>query len=63
MVKLITLTVFIGIILLGYFTYVDSQQRKQQEMLNIIKEANLTIKNVEANPNNQSVFKGNHSSI
>ncbi|MBJ9954653.1 MULTISPECIES: hypothetical protein [unclassified Acinetobacter] len=63
MVKLITLTVFVGIIFLGYFTYVDTQQKKQQEMLNIIKEANLTIKNVEANPNNQSVLKGNHSPI
>ncbi|MCU4418181.1 hypothetical protein [Acinetobacter bereziniae] len=63
MVKLITLTVFVGILFLGYFTYVDTQQKKQQEMLNIIKEANLTIKNVEANPNNQSILKGNHSSI
>ncbi|WP_287912116.1 hypothetical protein [Acinetobacter sp.] len=63
MVKLITLTVFVGIIFLGYFTYVDTQQKKQQEMLNIIKEANLTIKNVEANPNNPSVLKGNHSPI
>jgi preprotein translocase subunit YajC len=63
MVKLITLTVFVGIILLGYFTYVDSQQRKQQEMLNIIKEANLTIKNVEANPNNHSILEADHSTI
>ncbi|NUG09363.1 hypothetical protein HUN34_19280 [Acinetobacter bereziniae] len=63
MVKLITLTVFAGILFLGYFTYVDTQQKKQQEMLNIIKEANLTIKNDEANPNNQRILKGNHSSI
>lgn len=57
------MTVFVGILFLGYFTYVDTQQKKQQEMLNIIKEANLTIKNVEANPNNQRILKGNHSSI
>ncbi|WP_151797247.1 hypothetical protein [Acinetobacter bereziniae] len=63
MVKLITLTAFAGILFLGYFTYVDTQQKKQQEMLNIIKEENLTIKNVEANPNNQRILKGNHSSI
>jgi hypothetical protein len=42
---------------------VDTQQKKQQEMLNIIKEANLTIKNVDANPNNQRLLKGTHSSI
>ena len=44
MVKLVTFFVLSSVIFLGYFSYVDSQQKKQQEMQDIIKDANLTIR-------------------
>lgn len=63
MVKLVTFFVFSSVIFLGYFSYVDSQQKKQQEMQNIIKDANLTIRKIESNPNNHNHLKVSYTVI
>ena len=57
MVKHETFFELSSVIFLGYFSYVDSQQKKQQEMQDIIKDANLTIRKIESNPNNHNHLK------
>ena len=52
-----------SVIFLGYFSYVDSQQKKQQEMQDIIKDANLTIRKIESNPNNHNHLKVSNTVI
>lgn len=52
MVKIITLFSITSILLVGYWAYIDSNKRKEQNMLQLIQEANKTILTVENNPHN-----------
>ena len=52
MVKIITLFSITAILLVGYWAYIDSNKRKEQNMLQLIQEANKTILTVGNNPHN-----------
>ncbi len=57
MVKVIVLLCITSIIAVGYWVYVDTNNRKEQEMLRLIQEANSSILSVENNPHNNLVGK------
>lgn len=52
MVKLIVLCSLSSLFIVGYWTYIDTNKRKEQEMLKLIQEANKNILSVENNPHN-----------
>lgn len=52
MVKIIVLFSLSSLFLVGYWTYIDTNKRKQQDMLKLIQEANKNILSVENNPHN-----------
>ena len=48
------------ILCVGYLSYLDVQKKKQQEVLQIIKDANQSIKVIESNPYNQRLLTQSH---
>lgn len=50
MVKVIVFFVITAIIAVGYWVYVDTNKRKEQEMLRLAQEANSSILSVGNNP-------------
>ncbi|WP_174492971.1 hypothetical protein [Acinetobacter sp. Marseille-Q1623] len=52
MFKITALFFITTIFAVGYWTYIDTNKRKEQNMLKLIQEANKTILTVENNPHN-----------
>lgn len=52
MFKIAALFFITTIFAVGYWTYIDTNKRKEQNMLKLIQEANKTILTVENNPHN-----------
>ncbi|MFW1859621.1 hypothetical protein [Acinetobacter defluvii] len=50
MVKVIVFFVITTIIAVGYWVYVDTNKRKEQEMLRLVQEVNSSILSVGNNP-------------
>ncbi|AWL28497.1 hypothetical protein DJ533_07935 [Acinetobacter defluvii] len=50
MVKVIVFFVITAIIAVGYWVYVDTNKRKEQEMLRLAQEADSSILSVGNNP-------------
>lgn len=55
MVKIITLLSVVCIFAVGYWAYIDTNKRKEQNLLKLIQEANKTILTVENNPHNRII--------
>ncbi|MBC9228089.1 hypothetical protein GWP85_08850 [Acinetobacter beijerinckii] len=47
----ITLLVVCSVFVLGYASYVDSQNKKRQELIKIVNDAEHSLKAIQHNPN------------
>lgn len=47
----ITLLVVCSVFILGYASYVDSQNKKRQELIKIVNDAEHSLKAIQHNPN------------
>ena len=62
MLKIILSVVIVlsAVVSVGYLDYLDTQKKKQQEVLKIIQDANRTMQTVKSNPYNQSLITQNN---